>query len=236
MISYSVAGKHGHDTNLFTEGLDFHNGTLFESTGSPPELPQTKSVIGITDLATGKFSTKVELDRSKYFGEGIVFLKDKLYQLTYKNNTGFVYDAATFKQIGQFKFANTEGWGLTTDGTHLIMSDGTNKLTYLDPEKLTPVKTLNVTESGYAIDRLNELEVIKGYIYANVWMSHIIVKIDPASGNVVGKMDLSQLAQEAERKNPGIDVTNGIAYDETTDKVYVTGKLWPNIYQIDFAR
>ena len=235
VIDYAVINYFNHDTTLFTEGLLFHNGKLFESTGSPKELSQTKSVIGITDLTTGKFDTKIELDKSKYFGEGIVFFKNKLYQLTYQNQIGFIYDEKTFKKTGEFKYSNTEGWGMTTDGTSLIMSDGTNKLTYLDPEKLKPLKILEVTEQGYLIDKLNELEFIKGFLYANIWTTNMIVKIDPASGHVVGKMDMSSLANEAKTKNPNTDVLNGKAYDSTTGKVYVTGKLWPTIYQIQFS-
>ncbi len=235
IINYAVTHYFAHDTSLFTEGLLFHNGQLFESTGSPDELPQTKSVVGISDLETGKFNTKIEIDKSKFFGEGIVFLNNKLYQLTYKNQVGFIYDAKTFKQIGQFKYSNKEGWSLTTDGTYLIMSDGTNNLTYLDPVNFSPIKTLSVTEKGYPVDKLNELECIKGFIYANIWMSDFIVKIDPADGNVVGKFDLSSLTNEAKRINPNADVLNGIAYDSTSDRVFVTGKKWANIYQISFS-
>lgn len=235
LVNYVVTNYFAHDSSLFTEGLLFHNGHLFESTGSPKELPQTKSVIGISDLTTGKFEPKIEIDKSKYFGEGIVFLNSKLYQLTYKNQIGFIYDAKTFKEIGQFKYSNAEGWSLTTDGTNIIMSDGTNSLTYLDPVKLTPVRRLQVTENGYPVKNLNELEFIKGFIYANIWTSDIIVKIDPSSGKVLGKIDLSSLTNEARKINPNAEVLNGIAYDSTTDKVYVTGKLWANIYQIQFS-
>ena len=236
VINYAVTKYFAHDTSLFTEGLLFHNGHLFESTGSPEDFPQTRSLIGISDLATGKFTSKIEIDKSKYFGEGIVFLNNKLYQLTYKNKVGFIYDAKTFKQIGQFKYSNSEGWSLTTDGTNLIMSDGTDVLTYLDTTKLTPAKTLRVTENGYPVDKLNELEFIKGFIYANIWTSEFIVKIDPANGEVVGKFDLSALANEAKGINSNADVLNGIAYDSISDKVYVTGKRWANIYQIQFSR
>lgn len=233
LISYSVPNYFPHDITLFTEGFLFHDGELFESTGSPDDMPQAKSLVGIDDLKTGKFSPKIELDK-KYFGEGITFLDNKLFQLTYKSQTGFIYDAKSFKKIGEFKYANAEGWSLTTDGKYLIMSDGTDKLTYLDPVKLTPVKVLNVTGNGMPQDSLNELEYINGFIFANVWINNFIFKIDPSTGNIVGKIDLSFLTQEAKKKNPNADVLNGIAYDSTSDKIYVTGKLWPNIYQIDF--
>jgi len=234
LISYSVPNYFPHDTTLFTEGFLFHNGELFESTGSPGDLPQTKSLIGTDNLTTGKFSKKIELDKTKYFGEGIAFLNNKLYQLTYKNQTGFIYDADTFKKIGQFKYSNSEGWSLTTDGKNLIMSDGTSKLTFLDTSSLTPVRILNVTENGISQDSLNELEFIKGFIYANVWMSNFILKINPSSGAIVGKLDLSILTRDARNKNVKADVLNGIAYDSISDKIYVTGKMWPNIYQINF--
>lgn len=235
IINYSVVNYFPHDTTLFTEGFLVHEGQLFESSGAPDNLPQTRSVIGIIDLKTGKLQKKAELDRTKYFGEGIAILKNKLYQLTYKNQLGFIYDARSFKQIGQFIYTNKEGWSLTTDGTYLIMSDGTDTLTYLDPLNLKPAKILKVTENGLRRDSLNELEFIRGFIYANIWANNCIVKIDPSSGKVIGKMDLSSLVMEAKIKNPEADVLNGIAYDSTTDKIYVTGKLWTNIYQINFA-
>ncbi len=234
LLNYAVINHFPHDTSLFTEGFLFHNGQIVESTGSPEELPQSRSVIGIWDLSTGEFSTKIEIDKSRYFGEGIVLLNNRLYQITYKNQTGFIYDAKAFREIGQFTYSNKEGWGLTTDGTNLIMSDGTALLTYLDPIKLSPIKVLKVTEQGSPIDHLNELEFINGFLYANIWLTNFIVKIDPSSGNIVGKLDLSSLTTEAKSLNPRADVLNGIAYDSSTDKIYVTGKLWPKIYQIQF--
>ncbi|HXB41381.1 MAG TPA: glutaminyl-peptide cyclotransferase [Bacteroidia bacterium] len=235
VISYSIAAILPHDSLSFTEGLLFHKGELFESTGSPDDLPQTKSLFGICNLKTGKINVKAELDRTKYFGEGIVFFNDKVYQLTYKNQTGFIYDGKTFKKTGEFTYANKEGWGLTSDGTNIIMSDGTNNLTFLDPATLKPIRTLAVTENGYAGDYLNELEYIKGFIYANVWTTNSIVKINPVNGKIVGKLLLAPLFEEVRYKYNGAKEMNGIAYNQETDKIYITGKMWPNIYEINFA-
>ncbi|ARS35325.1 glutaminyl-peptide cyclotransferase [Pontibacter actiniarum] len=233
-INYGVAKAYPHDTNAFTEGLLVHEGKLYESTGSPSDLPQTRSLVGVVDLNTGEIDTKVELDRDKYFGEGIVILNDKLYQLTYQAKKGFVYDLNTFEKLDEFTFPSKEGWGMTTDSTHLIMSDGTSQLTYLDPETLKKAKALGVYDNNGPLKNLNELEYINGYIYANVYTTNTIVKIDPKSGQVVGKLYLTSLAQDAKTKNPASLELNGIAYDPATDKIYVTGKMWPNIYEIEF--
>ncbi|WP_347157175.1 glutaminyl-peptide cyclotransferase [Pontibacter chitinilyticus] len=234
VINYGVTATHPHDVTSFTEGLLVHDGKLYESTGSPSDQPETRSLVGIVDLSTGKIDTKVELDKSKYFGEGIVILDGKLYQLTYTSKTGFVYDLDTFKKLREFTFPSKEGWGITTDSTYLIMSDGTSHLTYLDPATLKQVKELGVYDNNGPLNNLNELEYINGYIYANIYTTNIIVKIDPKSGQVVGKLDLTTLNQDANSKNPSSLELNGIAYDAAADKIYVTGKLWPNIYEINF--
>ncbi len=230
-IEYEIIGRIPHDTNSFTEGLLFHNNNLFESTGSPENLPQTKSVFGIIDTVTGKIIEKGELGK-KYFGEGIVILNDKVFQLTYKNQIGFIYDAKTFKLIGQFSYNSKEGWGMTTDGTYLIMSDGTNSLTYIDPNTLKEIKSVSVSNAGYAEDNLNELEFIKGFIYANIWTKNYVVKIDPATGKVVATINFAALTDEAKSKNSNSEVLNGLAYDAHSDKLYVTGKLFPYIFEI----
>jgi glutamine cyclotransferase len=234
-INFTVITSFPHDTTLFTEGLLIHNGKFFESSGAPTECPKCKSVVGVTNLSTGTFEKKIELDKSTYFGEGIAFFGNKLYQLTYKNQIGFIYDETSFKKIDSFRYSNKEGWSLTSNRKTLIMSDGSNNLTFLDPRNLKVLKVLQVTENGIARDSLNELEYIKGFIYANIWMNNNIVKIDTGSGKVIGKIDLTGLTNDALRRNPNGDVLNGIAYDSTNDKIYVTGKMWSRIYQIDFT-
>lgn len=234
VINYVVKETYPHDIKLYTEGFLFHGDKLLESTGAPSHLPQTSSVFGVLDLETGKLDVKAELDKSIYFGEGIVVLNDKIYQLTYQNQVGFIYDAKTFKKAGQFNYRNKEGWGLTTEGKHLIMSDGTYNLTFIDPSNFNVVKTLPVLKDGYGLDNINELEYINGFIYANVWMTHLIVKIDPATGEVVSQLDLTALFDKSLKSNVNLAEMNGIAYDPIKDRILVTGKLWPYVFEIEF--
>lgn len=233
-IEFKLQGTFPHDTLSFTEGFLVHKGQFFESTGSPSDRPKAKSQIGILNTETGKLDVKAELDKSIYFGEGIVIVKDKLYQLTYKNQQGFIYDAKTFKKLGDFKYANPEGWGLTTDGTSIIMSDGSSSLTYLDPENLKPTKTLTVKKYGQPIDMINELEFIDGYLYANIWQTNYVIKIDPATGDIVGSMDLTPIVNVEMTDNPRAMEMNGIAYDAATKKTYFTGKMWSKVYELKF--
>ncbi|TAL63140.1 MAG: glutaminyl-peptide cyclotransferase [Bacteroidetes bacterium] len=233
-LDYTVLGSYPHDITSYTEGLVFHNNQLYESTGATDDLPQTRSLFGVVDLSTGKINVKTELDRQKYFGEGIAFLNGKIYQLTYKTKVGFIYDAATFKALGQFTFPSKEGWGLTTDSKYLIMSDGTNILTYIDPNNLQAVKKMDVSENNYTTSYLNELEYINGYIYANIYTTNTIVKIDVVNSQVIAKLDLTPLVKSAKGIYPGSLDMNGIAFDSTNNKIYVTGKMWPKIFQIDF--
>lgn len=232
-LSFFVQNTFPHDATLFTEGFFIKDGLVYESTGAPVEFPDTRSQIGLIDLKTGKFSPKIEIDRNIYFGEGIAILDNKLYQLTYKNQQGFIYNAKTYKKTGDFKYANTEGWGLTTDGKSLIMSDGTANLSWLDPATMKPVKTLQVTENGAPLSQINELEYINGSIFANVWQTNFIVQIDPQTGKVTGKMDLSSIVDEQLRDNPNAQELNGIAYDAVAHKFYITGKMWSKIYELD---
>jgi glutamine cyclotransferase len=235
VINYSVVNTYPHDTTSFTEGLLIHDGEMYESTGHTEDFPSSRSLFGVVDLKTGKIKPKVEIDKNKYFGEGIVFLHGKVYQLTYTTKVGFIYDAKTFKKLGEFTFPSAQGWGMTTDGTYLVMSDGTSNLTYLDPNTFKLVKILGVTDNNGPVGDVNELEYINGYIYANVYLSNNIIKIDLASGRVVGKLDFSSLDAEVKNKYPGSEYFNGIAYDSVTKKIFVTGKLWPTIYEVKFS-
>jgi glutaminyl-peptide cyclotransferase len=235
IINYALLNTYPHDTTSYTEGLLVHNGQLFESTGSPEDMPQTRSLFGTLDTSTGKINKKAELDRNKYFGEGIVFLNDKVYQLTYQTKIGFIYDAKTFKKLGEFSFPGKEGWGMTTDSTSLIMSDSTNILYYLDPLDLKTVKKVQVENEKGPVMKINELEYINNYIYANVYETNLIIKIDPSTGKVIGLIDLSSLANEAKNRYSGSMEMNGIAYDPVSRKIYITGKMWPTLYEIQFA-
>jgi glutaminyl-peptide cyclotransferase len=234
VINYNTVNAFPHDTTSFTEGFLVHDGQLYESTGYDSEFASTRSLFGPVDLKTGKIQPKVEIDKSKYFGEGIVFLNGKVYQLTYKTKVGFVYDAKTFKKLGDFTFPSVEGWGMTTDGTYLIMSDGTSNISYLDPNNFKLVKILGVSDNNGPVAAINELEYINGYIYANIYGTNYIDKIDQASGKVIGKLDLTTLVNETKTKYPDALEMNGIAYDSVAKKVYITGKMWPNIYEIKF--
>ncbi len=232
-LNFEVLGYYPHEPKLFTQGLEIQQGSIYESTGAPQNLPFTETQIGVLDTLTGLLDTKVNLGKS-VFGEGISFLDDKVYQLTYKSQICNVYDKNTFQKIDEFTFPNQEGWGLTNNGTHLIMSDGTYKLTFIDPLDFSKVKEMTVKEGGYGAEALNELEYVAGFIYANVWQKNEILKIDAITGNVVAKADLTPIAQEVYRTNPNIDAMNGIAYDSEKDEFLIAGKLWPKIYRVRF--
>ncbi|MEQ9376965.1 MAG: glutaminyl-peptide cyclotransferase [Imperialibacter sp.] len=225
IIDFKIHSQLPHDTGSFTEGFVVHNGKLYESTGE-----EGHSWFGVLNIKTGKPEKKVDL-AEEYFGEGITILNNKVYQLTWKNKQGFVYDLNTFEKVNEFTY-ETEGWGLTHDGKDLIMSDGKSSLFYLDSASLKVIKTLPVTYQGQPVTMINELEYVNGYIFANIWQTNSIVKIDPADGEVIGVLDLSALAEQARIKNPEVDVLNGIAWYEGTKSLLVTGKYWPTIYAL----
>ena len=232
-ISFKVVDTLPHDTTSYTEGFLFYKGVLFESTGHTNSYSSSRSAFGPVDLKNGRIEIKAEIDKKKYFGEGIAFLKERIYQLTDTTHIGFVYSAETFKKLGTFTY-DGDGWGLTTNGKYLIMSDGSSNLYYREPSTFKIIKTLNVTDNNGPVQNINELELIKGFIYANQWLTDYILKIDTTTGKVVGKLDLSSLKTKAKMKYPHSEETNGIAYDSATNKIYVTGKLWPLIYEIQF--
>ncbi|HEY3404364.1 MAG TPA: glutaminyl-peptide cyclotransferase [Ohtaekwangia sp.] len=224
-INYTVINTLPHNAEAFTEGLVIHNNKILESTGQ-----NNSSWIAEVKPSSGEHDKKVILPE-EYFGEGITILNNKIYHLTYTTKIGFIYDANTYKKLGEFTYS-TQGWGMTHDHKNLIMSDGSEKLYFLDTVSLKPVRTLTVTMENNPLKELNELEYIDGYIFANVWQTSWIVKIDPATGKVVGRMDLSQLANQIRSMYPQADVLNGIAYDANSKSLLVTGKMWPKAYLI----
>ncbi|MFM7858745.1 MAG: glutaminyl-peptide cyclotransferase [Flammeovirgaceae bacterium] len=223
-IEYTIVKVFPHDTKAFTQGLVVHEGKLLESTGQ-----NGTSWIAEVDIASGKQDKRVELEE-QYFGEGITIFNNKIFQLTWKSNVGFIYNKQ-YKKIGEFKY-NREGWGITHNGVDLIVSDGSDKLYFLDSATQEVKKSISVTENGKSIDKLNELEYIDGYVYANRWQTNFIVKIDPANGNIVGTMDLSQVAEVVYPGNPNADVLNGIAYEPKSKLLLITGKLWPALVAV----
>jgi glutaminyl-peptide cyclotransferase len=224
-IPFSVVKIFPHDTSAFTQGLVIEYGRLFESTGQ-----EGSSWIAEVELATGKQDKKVVLAKP-YFGEGITILNKKIYQLTWKSKKGFVYDIDTFEKVNEFEYGY-EGWGITHNGKNLIVSDGTDKLHFLDTATLKQVSELRVTQNLSQIDQLNELEFIDGYLFANRWMTNEVVKIDLSNGYVVGRLNLAELAREANQKNPNADVLNGIAYEKKSGLLLVTGKWWPFLFAL----
>jgi glutamine cyclotransferase len=222
--TYEVVHSWPHDRGAFTEGLFYLDGALYESTG----LYGTSSVRKV-DLKTGEVIQQVSVP-AEFFGEGMAMLNGELFQLTYTNHICFVYDFATFKEKRRFTYSG-EGWGLTTDGKSLIMSDGTSKLQVRNPKTFAVERTINVSGGEQPVPNLNELEYIKGEIFANVWTTPFIVRIEPATGWVVGVIDLTGLLPKEERAQD-TDVLNGIAYDPAGGRLFVTGKKWPKLYEI----
>lgn len=213
-----------HDTDAYTQGLLFQDGKLFESTGIVG-----KSSIREVELASGRVLRKKDLPEP-YFGEGIVIMGNDLFELTWTSGEVFVYDAKTFEKKGQLKYEG-EGWGLTTDGTSIVMSDGTAAIRFRDPKTFAVTRSITVTDHGTPVPQLNELEWVKGEIWANVYQTDQIARIDPATGTVTGWIDLAGLLPLIDRTGKE-DVLNGIAYDPKTDRYIVTGKLWPKMYEI----
>jgi len=221
--TYRVVNVYPHDPEAFTQGLVFDAGQLYESTGL-----WGRSSLRRVALETGAVLKQHNLD-AQYFGEGLALFRGRLFQLTWQNGVGFVYDATTFEPLRTWQYAG-EGWGLTHDGEQLIMSDGSATLRFLDPDTLGVRRSIQVRDGKQPVDMLNELEYVNGEIFANVWQTDWVVRIQPESGRVIGWVDLSGLLTPEERATA--DVLNGIAYDPTGQRLFVTGKLWPKLFEI----
>ena len=220
-----VVHAYPHDVTAFTEGLFYLNGYLYESTG----LEQHSSVRKVR-LETGEVLKKLDI-APQYFGEGIVNWKGHIVSLTWRTEVGFVFDLASFKQEKQFSYQG-EGWGLTQNGKEIIMSDGTSQLRFLDPDTLKETHRIEVRLRGRPVPNVNELEWVKGEIFANVWQTNWMLRIDPVSGEVLGIVDLKGLLKQSDIVPGQTDVLNGIAYDAKGDRLFVTGKNWPKLFEI----
>ncbi len=224
VYGYEIVRVYPHDPEAFTQGLVYEGGFLYESTGL-----YGRSSLRKVELKTGRV-VKIHHLPPEFFGEGLTLWRDRLIQLTWHERTGFVYEKETFRLLRTFTYA-TEGWGLTHDGRHLIRSDGTAVLSFLDPETFREVRRLEVRDRGRPVIFLNELEYVREEIYANVWQTNCLARISPRTGRILGWVDLTGLLDPEDRARP-VDVLNGIAYDAERDRLFVTGKLWPKLFEI----
>lgn len=239
VYGYRILRTYPHDPGAFTQGLIYRDGYLYEGTGI-----NGRSSLRKVELETGKVLKRYNLPE-KYFGEGIALCLNSLFQLTYRSNIGFIYDR-DFRKVGQFTYP-TEGWGLTCDSDNLILSDGTTTLRWLDAKTFKMAKQIIVTAQGRPVSNLNELEYVKGEIFANIWKTDTIARISPDTGQVTGWIDLTGLARLAQEVGaagtdlksvpiPAIDCLNGIAYDAEGDRLFVTGKFWPKLFEIQLIK
>lgn len=224
--SFEVVNTYPHDSRAFCQGLDFDGKTIFESTGK-----YGQSSVRRVNLETGKPEIQLRLDE-RLFGEGLTLFQDKVIQLTWKRGLGYVYDAETLKPLSTFQYEG-EGWGLTHDGENLIMSDGSDRLRFFEPTSFSLIKTIRVKHRERSIRRLNELEFVRGQVLANVWQTNRIAMIDPKTGEVSGWINLTGLLRS--RLGPEA-VLNGIAYEATSDRLFVTGKNWPKLFEIRLVK
>ena len=227
-ISYEVVNSYPHDPTSFTQGLLWHDGGFYESTG---QYGQSK--LRRLEFPSGRVLKEIKLS-PELFGEGLALVDSRLIQLTWQSQRGFVYDLSTFKMEREFSYS-TEGWGLTYDGKSLILSDGSSDLFYYDPQTFKTIRKLAVRMNGQPITELNELEFIEGEIWSNVWQRDLILQIDPSTGTVKSFLDLKEIMAPSDRTG-GENVLNGIAFDEERKRIFVTGKLWPRIFEIKIKR
>lgn len=226
---YKIVKSFPHDRNAFTEGLEYRDGVLYEGTGLNGHSSLRK-----VRLETGEVLQKVEVP-GQYFGEGITVLKERILQLTWKAQEGFIYDRKTMKQTGKFTYPG-EGWGLTTDGKQIYMSDGSAEIRVWDGVTLKELRRITVKNGDAPVNELNELEYVNGEIWANVWQTDYILRVNPADGHVNGIVDMRGLMSPADAAGGHVDVLNGIAWDAAGKRLFVTGKLWPKIYQIEVTQ
>jgi len=225
VYTYKVVNTYPHDRSAFTEGLVFEDGVLYEGTGL-----RGYSNLRRVKLETGEILQIYEL-LPQFFGEGVTIYGDKIIQLTWQSNIGFVYDKYSFKLLQEFNYPD-EGWGITHDGKHLIVSDGTSTLHFLNPETFEEISQIEVSANNIPVTRINELEYIQGEIYGNIWLTELIARIDPLSGQVIGWIDLKGILSP-EDDSEAVDVLNGIAYDPKNSRLFVTGKFWPKLFEIE---
>lgn len=234
VYDYNIINEYPHDTKAYTQGLEYHNGYLYETTGR-----RGQSTLRKVEIKTGKVLQKVALDK-QYFGEGMTIFNNKIYWLTWQAKKGFVYNLDTFEQEKEFTYNNSkEGWGLTHNGSELIKSDGTNKIWFLDPETLKEKKSIQAYTNKYAVGDLNELELVNGKLYANKYQKNTITIIDPNTGIVEGLVDLRPLEKEMKKTQKLVsqdEVLNGIAYDTENNRLFVTGKNWGKLFEIELIK
>jgi glutaminyl-peptide cyclotransferase len=223
--SFEIVNEYPHDTQAFTQGLLFIEGSLYESTGQ-----YGKSTVRQVDLTTGQVKQSTALAPT-YFGEGLVNWKDRLINITWKAKTALIFDKNSFKEVGRFSYEG-EGWGITQNGHHLVMSDGTPVIRFFNPETFKEERRINVTYKQQPVRNLNELEWIDGQIYANVWQTDWILRINPKNGEVVGLIDMTGVFPPSAKGRAADDVLNGIAYDAKQDRLFITGKNWPKLFEI----
>ena len=231
-IDHTIIETFPHDTSFYTQGLTFYKGELYEGTGDPGYVGQSRLMK--IDPKTGKALKKISLS-DKYFGEGITILRDTVYQLTWQEHKVFVYTLKDFKLVKEYDITG-EGWGITNDGQRLIVSTGNGILYYYDPSTFRLLSKSSIMEGNNQTFNLNELEYIDGFVYANQYQYPYILKIDPAAGRVVAKYDVNDMWNRVKAIDPTVDVPNGIAYDSTTKKIFVTGKYWPEMYEIQLGQ